>query len=69
MSTGMIADQYIIGDWQMGAQLLIQEGMRIEFFEQDGTNVRENKITVRIEETIAFPVYGSTFFVVGSAGS
>lgn len=69
MSTGMIADQYIIGDWQMGAQLLIQEGMRIEFFEQDGTNVRENKITVRIEETIAFPVYGSTFFIVGSAGS
>lgn len=69
MSTGMIADQYIIGDWQMGAQLLIQEGMRIEFFEQDGTNVRENKITVRIEETIAFPVYGDTFFVVGSAGS
>lgn len=69
MSTGMIADQYIIGDWQMGAQLLIQEGMRIEFFEQDGTNVRENKITVRIEETIAFPVYGDSFFVVGSAGS
>lgn len=69
MSTGMIADQYIIGDWQMGAQLLIQEGMRIEFFEQDGTNVRENKITVRIEETIAFPVYGDTFFIVGSAGS
>lgn len=69
MSTGMIADQYIIGDWQMGAQLLIQEGMRIEFFEQDGTNVRENKITVRIEETIAFPVYGDSFFIVGSAGS
>jgi HK97 family phage major capsid protein len=69
MSTGMIADQYIIGDWQMGAQLLIQEGMRIEFFEQDGTNVRENKITIRIEETVAFPVFGSTFFVVGSAGS
>lgn len=68
-STGMIADQYIVGDWNMGAQLLIQEGIRIEFFEQDGTNVRENKITVRIEETVAFPVMGSTFFIVGSAGS
>ena len=68
-STGMLPDQYIIGDWQMGAQLLIQEGMRIEFFEQDGTNVRENKITVRIEETVAFPVFGSNFFIVGSAGS
>lgn len=68
-STGMLPDQYIIGDWMQGAQLLTQEGMRIEFFEQDGTNVRENKITVRIEETVAFPVYGNNYFIVGSAGS
>lgn len=68
-STGMLPDQYIIGDWNAGAQLLIQEGIRLEFFEQDGTNVRENKITVRIEETIAFPVMGDNFFIVGSAGS
>ncbi len=62
----MPVGKYIVGDWQNGAQLLIQEGMRIEFFEQDSTNVRENKITVRIEETIAFPVYGNTFFIVGN---
>lgn len=68
-STAMTADTYIVGDWQMGAQLLIQEGMRVEFFEQDGTNVRENKITVRIEETIAFPVYGDNFFIVGDVGA
>ncbi len=65
-STAMPVGKYIVGDWQNGAQLLIQEGMRIEFFEQDSTNVRENKITVRIEETIAFPVYGNTFFIVGN---
>lgn len=68
-STGMISDQYIIGDWQMGAQLLTQEAMRVEFFEQDSDNVRRNKITVRIEETVAFPIYGSDYFIVGSAGS
>lgn len=64
---GASQHKYIVGDWTMGAQLLIQEGVRIEFFEQDSTNVRENKITVRIEETIAFPVYGDNFFIVGNA--
>lgn len=64
-STALTDGKYIVGDWRMGAQLLIQEGMRIEFFEQDGTNVRENKITIRIEETVAFPVYGDNYFIVG----
>ncbi len=66
MSTGMIADKYIVGDWDMGAQLLIQEAMRIEFFEQDDKNVQENKVTVRIEETVAFPIFGDNYFIYGS---
>lgn len=72
-STAMNADaagsemnKFIVGDWEMGAQLLIQEAMRVEFFEQDGTNVRENKITVRVEETVAFPIFGSNYFIVGN---
>lgn len=64
-STALTAGKYIVGDWEMGAQLLIQNGMRIEFFEQDGTNVRENKITVRIEESVAFPIYGDNYFIAG----
>lgn len=64
-STAMPSGKYIVGDWAMGAQLLTQEGIRIEFFEQDGNNVRENKVTIRIEETIAFPVYGDNYFIVG----
>jgi HK97 family phage major capsid protein len=65
-STACPEGYFVVGDWAMGAQLLVQEGMRIEFFEQDGTNVRENKITVRIEETVAFPVYGDNYFIVGT---
>lgn len=65
MSTAMTDGKFIVGDWRMGAQLLIQEGMRIEFFEQDTDNVQKNKITIRIEETIAFPVYGDNYFIVG----
>lgn len=64
-TTAMPSGKFIVGDWAMGAQLLIQNGMRIEFFEQDGTNVRENKITVRIEESVAFPIYGDNYFIAG----
>jgi HK97 family phage major capsid protein len=56
---------YVVGDVN-GAAFLVQEAMRIEIFEQDGTNVRENKITVRIEETVALPVYGSNYFIGGA---
>lgn len=59
-----VAD-YVVGD-RNGASFLIQENMRIEIFEQDGTNVRENKVTVRIEETVALPVYGSDYFIKGT---
>lgn len=65
-STAITAPDYIVGDFNQGAQLLTQEGMRIEFFEQDGTNVRENKVTVRIEGNYALPVYGPDYFIKGS---
>ena len=65
-TTAVNSGDYFVGDWQNGAQLLIQESMRLEFFEQDSDNVTKNKITARIEETIAFPVYGSDYFVKGN---
>lgn len=65
-STAITAPDYVVGDFQMGAQLLTQEGMRLEFFEQDGTNVRENKVTVRIEGNYALPVYGPDYFIKGT---
>lgn len=65
-TTAVTAGDYFVGDWQEGAALLIQESMRLEFFEQDGTNVRENKVTLRIEETVALPVYGASYFIKGS---
>lgn len=66
-STAINSPEYVVGDFNMGAQLLTQEGMRIEFFDQDGTNVRENKVTVRIEGNYALPVYGPDYFIRGDA--
>jgi len=65
-STAIDAPDYVVGDFDMGAQLLTQEGMRLEFFDQDGTNVRENKVTVRIEGNYALPVYGGDYFIKGT---
>jgi len=67
-TTALSATDYIVGDME-GAQLLTQESMRIEFFEQDGTNVRENKVTVRIEGNFALPVYGSDYFIKGTTAT
>lgn len=65
-STAVTAPDYVVGDFQMGAQLLTQEGMRIEFFEQDADNVTKNKVTVRIEGNYALPVYGPDYFIKGT---
>jgi len=64
-TTALTSPDYVVGDLE-GAQLLTQESMRIEFFEQDGTNVRENKVTVRIEGNFALPVYGADYFIKGT---
>lgn len=66
-TTALLADDYVVGDFERGAELYVQEAMQIEFFEQDSTNVRTNQVTCRIEETIALPVYGPDYFIKGSA--
>lgn len=66
-TTAVHAGDYVVGDWQEGAQLLTQEGMRMEFFEQDDKNVQQNLTTVRIEETVALPVFGPDYFIKGTS--
>ncbi|SKA29806.1 phage major capsid protein, HK97 family [Chitinophaga eiseniae] len=64
-STAANPGQFIVGDWVMGANLIIQEPPILQFFEQDEDNVQKNMVTVRIEETICFPIYGNDYFIVG----
>jgi HK97 family phage major capsid protein len=68
-STAVTADKYIVGDWVMGANLLTREAPRVEFFYEDGTNVTTNKVTVRVEERVALPIYGSNYFIYGDFGN
>lgn len=64
-STAQEQYSYLTGDWTMGANLITREPARVEFFREDGTNVRTNQVTVRIEERIALPVYGNDYFIYG----
>lgn len=68
-TTALTANDYVVGDFVNGAELLIQEGMRIEFAYEDSDNFRKNLVTVRIEESIALPVYGDNYFVKGSSAA
>ncbi len=44
----------------------IRENFKIEFFEQDGSNVRTNRITVRAEARVAFATYGAANTIQGT---
>lgn len=64
-TTALTSGDYLIGA-NMGAEILQQEAMRLEFFREDGTNARTNQVTIRIEEVIALPIYGSNYFIKGA---
>lgn len=56
-------DEAIVGDWRY-FEIIQSEAMSLGFFEQDGTNVRENKITVRIEASVGFALLDPAAFAV-----
>ncbi len=56
-------DEAIIGDWRY-FEIIQSEALSLGFFEQDGTNVQQNKITVRIEASVGFAMLDPRAFVV-----
>ena len=49
-----------------GADLVIQEGIRVEFFNQHASLAATNQIMIRVEETVALPLYGATYRIKGT---
>ncbi|MBO9619513.1 MAG: phage major capsid protein [Niabella sp.] len=58
-------NDYMLGDFANGAHIMQQDGIRLEFFEQDSDNVRKNLITLRVETTVALPVFRNDGFMGG----
>jgi HK97 family phage major capsid protein len=61
-------DEALIGDWRF-FEIIQSEGLSLQFFDQDGTNVRENKITARIEASVGFAILDPKAFVVAALES
>jgi HK97 family phage major capsid protein len=65
-TTAIDISTYLVGDFELGAQLFIREQPVVEFFDQDANNVTTNKITVRIEGRVALAIYRAEAFVQGT---
>jgi HK97 family phage major capsid protein len=68
-STAIAVDKFLVGDWSMGAQIMQNQGISVQFSEFDGDNFTKNLITVRVEARIAFPIYYAGAFVYGDFGN
>jgi HK97 family phage major capsid protein len=68
-STAIAVDKFLVGDWAMGAQIMQNQGISVQFSEMDGDNFTKNLITVRVEARIALPIYYAGAFVYGDFGN
>jgi len=68
-STAIAVDKFLVGDWYMGAQIMQNQGISVQFSEMDGDNFTKNLITVRVEARIALPIYYAGAFVYGDFGN
>jgi HK97 family phage major capsid protein len=65
-NTAIAAGTFLIGNFGVGTQLWVRQGVNVEFFREDGTNVRDGFVTVRVSERIALTNYLPNAFVNGS---
>lgn len=66
LNNAVIAGDYIIGDLSMGTQLWNRQSLTVEFFREDGNNVKEGFVTVKLTERIALTNYLPNAFVHGN---
>jgi len=65
-TTAIGAGEFLVGDFQRGAQLFDRKTASINFYDQDEDNAQKNLITVVIEERLALAIYRPNAFVYGS---
>jgi len=65
LNTAVTSDKYLVGNFGMGTQLWVRDNVGVEFFKEDGTNVRDGFVTVRVQERVALTNYLPNAFVTG----
>ena len=66
INNAISAGSFLCGNFNVGTQLWIRDNVNVEFFREDGTNVRDGFVTVRVSERIALTNYLPNAFVNGS---
>ena len=66
LNTAITAGNYLLGNFSQGTQLWIRDNVSIEFFREDGTNVRDGFVTVRCVERVALTNYLPNAFINGA---
>lgn len=66
VNTAIAAGTFLVGNFGMGSQLWTRENLSVSFHREDGTNVRDGFVTVRVAERIALSNYAPLAFVSGS---
>lgn len=51
------ANTFLVADLNKGAELLFEDNIMTEFAYEDGDNFTKNLVTVRVEESVALPIY------------
>lgn len=66
VNNAVTAGTFVVGNFSQGSQLWIRDNVNVEFFREDGTNVRDGYVTVRISERIALANYLPNAYVDGT---
>ena len=53
----LAADKFLVGDFANSCQMWVRDNLSVEFFREDGTNVRDGFVTVRAVERVALATY------------
>jgi HK97 family phage major capsid protein len=66
INNAISSGSFLCGNFNVGSQLWIRDNVNVEFFREDGTNVRDGFVTVRVSERIALTNYLPNAFVNGN---
>jgi HK97 family phage major capsid protein len=66
LNTAISAGTFLVGNFAAGTQLWVRDNVNVEFFREDGTNVRDGFVTVRVSERVALTNYLPNAFVNGT---
>ena len=66
LNTAITSGTFLVGNFAQGTQLWVRDNVNVEFFREDGTNVRDGFVTVRVSERVALTNYLPNAFVKGT---